>query len=81
MNLKKQVNTTRHFIQNGVEYYGTAKAAYTIGKVMDTTLAPLIIRRPPRGHQAARPSFEHQVSSLQMSFNKVFYDLRILMIL
>ena len=43
MDFKKQVDKTMHFIQKGVEVAGTLHSAYKLGKVMATTLAPLII--------------------------------------
>ena len=43
MDFKKQVDKTMHFIQKGVELGTTIHSAYKIGKVMATTLAPLII--------------------------------------
>ena len=43
MDFKKQVDKTMHFIQKGVEVAGTLLTANKIGKVMASTLAPLII--------------------------------------
>ena len=43
MDFKKQVDKTMHFIQKGVEVAGTLHSAYRIGKLMATTVGPLLI--------------------------------------